>query len=122
MFKRIDHVEIVPGNLERSLKFYTEILGFKVKKRMETIAWIELNDIEIEMFMVKNPTPVSPDKSQIGYRRIALEVEDVDKAVEYLKTRGVEVEVYQTPGPPETSKRAKIKDPDGISIELTPPE
>ena len=29
MFKRIDHVEIIPQDLEKTLKFYTEILGFK---------------------------------------------------------------------------------------------
>ena len=31
MFKRIDHVEIAPADLERSIAFYTEILGFRMK-------------------------------------------------------------------------------------------
>jgi catechol 2,3-dioxygenase-like lactoylglutathione lyase family enzyme len=31
MFKRIDHVEIVTDQLERTVQFYTEILGFTVK-------------------------------------------------------------------------------------------
>ncbi len=34
MFKRIDHVEIIPRDFEKSIKFYTEILGFKVKQRL----------------------------------------------------------------------------------------
>ena len=33
MFKRIDHVEIVTDQLERTAQFYTEVLGFKVKSR-----------------------------------------------------------------------------------------
>ena len=47
---------------------------------------------------------------------IAIEVEDMDKAVEYLKAKGVEI----SSGPVVLgkSKRAEIKDPDGLSIEL----
>jgi catechol 2,3-dioxygenase-like lactoylglutathione lyase family enzyme len=33
MFKRIDHVEIVTAELERSVRFYTDVLGFKVRAR-----------------------------------------------------------------------------------------
>ena len=33
MFKRIDHVEIVTDELDRTLRFYTDVLGFTVKSR-----------------------------------------------------------------------------------------
>ena len=33
MFKRIDHVEIVTDRLDRTVQFYTEVLGFTVKGR-----------------------------------------------------------------------------------------
>ena len=33
IFKRIDHVEIVTDQLDRTVKFYTEVLGFTVKAR-----------------------------------------------------------------------------------------
>jgi catechol 2,3-dioxygenase-like lactoylglutathione lyase family enzyme len=33
MFKRIDHVEIVTDQLDRTVQFYTEVLGFTVKAR-----------------------------------------------------------------------------------------
>jgi glyoxylase I family protein len=53
---------------------------------------------------------------QPGLRMIALEVEDMDTAVKYLMSKGVEI----TWGPITLgkSKRAEIKDPDGLSIEL----
>lgn len=124
MFKRIDHVEIVPSNFERSLKFYTEILGFKIQRRgkmdrppIEEVAFIELNGTVIEMFSVKNPAPVSVEPWRIGYRRIALEVEDINRVVEYLKAKGVEV--HPRPAVSGTSRLAEAKDPDGLSIELT---
>jgi catechol 2,3-dioxygenase-like lactoylglutathione lyase family enzyme len=33
MFKRIDHVEIVTDQLDRTVQFYTDVLGFTVKAR-----------------------------------------------------------------------------------------
>ena len=33
MFKRIDHVEIVTDQLDRTVQFYTEVLGFTIKAR-----------------------------------------------------------------------------------------
>jgi len=35
MFKRVDHVEIVPGNAEKTIDFYVNVLGFKMKNRKE---------------------------------------------------------------------------------------
>ena len=33
MFKKIDHVEIVTDQLDRTVEFYTDVLGFKLKAR-----------------------------------------------------------------------------------------
>lgn len=55
MFERIDHVEIIPPNLEKALDFYTKILGFKVKARskaggpLEEIVYLELGGSVIEL-------------------------------------------------------------------------
>lgn len=123
MFKRIDHVEIVPGDFEKSLNFYTEILGFKIQWRrkserppLEELVFIELGGTLMELFSVKGPAPVSTEEWQVGCRKFAIEVEDVDKAIEYLKTRGVEIS--REPVTVGTLKVAGIKDPDGLTIEL----
>ena len=42
MFKRIDHVEIVPHDFERAISFYTAVLGFKVKNRQK----VEVSPLE----------------------------------------------------------------------------
>ena len=31
MFKRVDHVEIVPGNAEKTINFYVNVPGFKTR-------------------------------------------------------------------------------------------
>ena len=123
MFRRIDHVEIVPTNMDKAIAFYTDVLGFKVRSRrkmenppMLEIAYLELKDTLLEVISVKNAAPLTTAPYQIGYRMMAIEVEDMDKAVEYLKSKGVPI----TRGPVllGTSKRAEIKDPDGLTIEL----
>ena len=122
MFKRIDHVEIIPSDLEKSIKFYTEVLGFKLKERLkvesplvEEVAFLQLGDTMLEFLKVKNPTTTS-EQWQVGYRRMALEIENMDKALVYLASKGIK----PTWGPVDLgkSKRAEVKDPDGLSIEL----
>lgn len=129
IFKRIDHVEIVPSNLEKSVAFYIDILGGFIKQRIqvqalrqwgdyvvEEIVYVTLGDTMIEFIGVANPSSTKHDPWGVGYRMIALEVDDMDVAVAYLKTKNVEL----TTGPAilGKSKRAEIVDPDGLPIEL----
>ena len=125
MFRRIDHVEIIPSDLERTIDFYTNILAFKIKERhiiedpntvIEEVVYLELGDTLLELVRVKDPASVSPEHWQVGYLMMAIEVDNMDKAIEHLRSKGVEI----TWGPVDLgqSKRAEIKDPDGLSIEL----
>lgn len=123
MFKRIDHVEIIPRDLEKTIAFYTDVLGFKVRSRrkvenppLQEVAYLELNDTLLELMSVKDPAPLSAQPWQIGYRMMALEVEDMDRAVAHLKSKGVEMS--KGPVTMGKSRRAEIKDPDSISIEI----
>jgi glyoxylase I family protein len=122
MFKRIDHIEIVTTDAEKSLEFYTGILEFAIKSRremdrppMKEIIFLELNDTMLELLVMKGVPTVSTEQ-RVGYRMMAIEVEYMDKAIDYLKSNGVEIS-----GKPRTmvsTKRAEIKDPNGVSIEL----
>lgn len=123
MFKRIDHVEIIPKNFEKSIEFYTEVLGFIVKQRLKVaappldeIAYLELGDTVLELMRVPNAACSTTEPWSVGYRMMALEVEDMEQAVEYLAGKGVAI----TWGPVDLgeSKRAEIHDTDGFPIEL----
>lgn len=123
MFKRIDHIEIIPRDLEKAIGFYTEVLGFTIRQRMtvdasplEEIAYLALGDTVLELMRVKEPATGERHPWQTGYRMMAIEVEDMDQAVTYLAGRGVSV----TWGPVTmgTTIRAEIHDPDGNPIEL----
>ncbi len=123
MFKRIDHVEIVPRDPEKTVDFYVNILGFRIRSRnevkmppMREVIYLELGDTVIEIISVDNPKPKSEASWEVGYRGIALEVEDMAQAVDYLKDKGIAVAW----GPMDLgdSFRGEIRDPDGLIIEL----
>ncbi len=123
MFKRIDHVEIVPRNAEKTIDFYVDILGFRVKGRnevrmppMREVIYLQLGDTVIEVISADNPKLKSENPWEVGYRGIALEVEDMAKAVDYLKSRGIAI--AREPVDLGDSYRGEIRDPDGLIIEL----
>lgn len=74
-----------------------------------------MGDTVIELLHTENPAPI-PASVTVGYRAIALEVESMEAATAYLRTRGV----FVTWGPLDMglSIRAEITDPDGLVIEL----
>jgi glyoxylase I family protein len=123
MFRRIDHMEIVPSDPERTQDFYQKVLGFRLNLRvpvnvppMKEVIYLELGDTVVEVISAENPSPKSEQSWQVGYRAIALEVDSMKEAVEYLRGKGVEM--TREPVDLGTSIRAEIQDPDGLTIEL----
>lgn len=123
MFKRVDHVEIVPAHPEKTIDFYVNVLGFAVNDRhevkmppMKEVIYLALGDTVVEVISAENPGPKSEAAWEVGYRGIALEVEDMAEAVDYLKSKGIAM----ARGPVDLgdSLRAEIRDPDGLIIEL----
>lgn len=123
MFKKIDHIEIIPTDINRTIEFYVSVLGFKTRERfpismppMKEIAYLELGGTVIELISVEKPEAAPCNQWVVGYSTIAIEVENMDSAVSYLKSKGVKI----TWGPVNTGKgiRAEIQDPDGLTIEL----
>jgi glyoxylase I family protein len=127
MFKRIDHVELVTDQPKRTVKFYTEVLGFAVKSRDRIdrselgvpmdLVYLDLGGTVVELMSYEGATLRSASQEEhLGYRMMALEVDDMDKAVDYLKTKGVDV--VWGPKVREKYVRAEICDPDGNHLEL----
>ena len=127
IFKRIDHVEIVTDQLDRTEKFYTEVLGFavKIRDRIERsglgvpidLVYLDLGGTVVELISYEGAAiGPAPQNEHLGYRMIALEVDDMQKAADYLRTKGVDI--VWGPRVRETYTRAEICDPNGYHIEL----
>jgi catechol 2,3-dioxygenase-like lactoylglutathione lyase family enzyme len=127
MFKRIDHVEIVTAEPERTVAFYTDVLGFTVKSRDRIpvshmgvpmdLVYLDLGGTVVELISYAGAAvDPQPTQEHLGYRMMAIEVDDMDKALAHLATRGVEV--VWGPKVRPTYARAEIRDPNGYHIEL----
>lgn len=128
MFKKIDHVEIVTDQPDRTVQFYTEVLGFTVKARDRiersslgvpmNLVYLDLGGTAVELISYEGASvDPAPHTEHLGYRMMAIEVDDMQRTVEYLKTRGVEI-VWGPRIRENEYARAEIRDPNGYHIEL----
>ena len=126
MFKRIDHIELVTASPERAERFYTGVLGFRVRERMRVpktpsgpldLVYLDLGGTTVELMSYPDAAIDAPSSGErLGYRMMALEVEDMDAALAYLKGKGIDC--IWGPMKRPAYARAEIRDPDGNSIEL----
>lgn len=98
MIEKIDHIGIAVKSIEESLKFYTDVLGLKcvgtevVEEHMVKTAFIPTGDSEIELLESTNEESAIAkfiEKKGEGIQHIALRVNDIEKALEELKQKGV---------------------------------
>src|SRR5262245_11337115 len=122
---RILHTMLRVGDLERSLKFYTEVLGMQVLRRSDypdgkfTLAFVGYGD-EAHNAVLELTYNWGVEKYELGnaYGHIALEVEDAYRACEEVKQRGGKVTRVAGPMKHGTTVIAFVEDPDGYKIEF----
>ncbi len=122
---RILHTMIRVGDLDRSIAFYTEVLGMSLLRRKDypggkfTLAFVgygpESEQAVIEL--THNWDTTEYDLGN-GFGHIAIEVEDAYAACDEIKKRGGVVTREAGPMKHGTTVIAFVKDPDGYSIEL----
>lgn len=126
---RLDHVMLRVSNLEHSLDFYTRILGMKIISQTEypggkftnTFVGYQGASASSTIELTYNWEQAEPYERGNAWGHIALKVDDVYAASEYLESQGVEF--TKPPSPMKNGSRilAFIKDPDGYAIELNEP-
>lgn len=122
---RLLHTMLRVGDLERSIDFYTRVLGMQLLRQKDypdgkfTLAFVGYGD-ESENTVIEltyNWDTSSYDIGE-GYGHIAIEVDDVYAAVEELRERGGKVIRDAGPMNAGTTIIAFIEDPDGYPVEL----
>jgi lactoylglutathione lyase len=122
---RVLHTMIRVGDLDRSIKFYTDVLGMKLLRRKDypdgkfTLAFVGYGP-ETEHAVVELTYNWGTDKYDLGngFGHIALEVEDVYAACAEIKKRGGKVTREAGPMKHGSTVIAFVEDPDGYKIEL----
>ncbi|MGO4894235.1 lactoylglutathione lyase [Flavobacterium sp. W21_SRS_FM6] len=122
---RLLHTMLRVGNLERSITFYTELLGMKLLRQSDntqykyTLAFIGYGeeDANTVLELTYNWGTESYDLGN-AYGHIAIGVDDIYGICAKLEAKGAEV--YRKPGPVLGGDTviAFVRDPDGYAIEL----
>ncbi|KAK6944932.1 Glyoxalase/fosfomycin resistance/dioxygenase domain [Dillenia turbinata] len=123
--RRLLHVVYRVGDLDRTIKFYTECLGMKLLRKRDipeeryTNAFLGYGP-EDSHFVIELTYNYDVDKYDIGtgFGHFGIAVEDVAKTVDLIKAKGGKV--TREPGPVKGGKTviAFIEDPDGYKFEL----
>ena len=122
---RILHTMLRVGNLDRSLDFYTRVLGMTLLRKKDyeegrfTLAFIGYGPEETHPAL-ELTWNWDTDRYELGnaYGHIALGVEDIRATVEAIRAAGGKV--VREPGPMKhgTTVIAFVEDPDGYKVEL----
>jgi glyoxylase I family protein len=120
---KIHHIALIVSNKEASLKFYTEILGFKKLMeyfRAERNSYkidLERNGMRLEMFTFPDAVKRPSRPEAMGLRHLAFELGDIAEFHARLKLQGVAVEEIRVDE--HTGKKFFFfPDPDGLPIEI----
>ena len=122
---RILHTMIRVSDLEKSLDFYTNILGMKLLRQQDypagefTLAFVGYGE-ESETAVLELTYNWGDHQYDLGdgYGHIAIEVDDVYEAADKIRAKGGKI--LREPGPMNagTTIIAFVADPDGYAIEL----
>lgn len=137
--KNIRHFGIVVNNIEKSLKFYRDLLGLKVKiDALEKGAFIDailgLKNVEvrtvkmesgsgnlIELLWYKSHKGKKIENKEIfdiGASHVAFTVENLDYEYQRLKEKGIQFIASPQISPNKKAKVVFCYDPDGVPVEL----
>lgn len=122
---RLLHTMLRVGNLDKSLAFYTEVLGMRLLRQKDypdgrfTLAFVGYQDEdEGAVLELTHNWDTSGYNLGDGYGHIAIEVEDAYAACDRIREKGGNVVREAGPMMHGTTVIAFIEDPDGYKIEL----
>ncbi|MCA3129628.1 MAG: lactoylglutathione lyase [Betaproteobacteria bacterium] len=122
---RILHTMLRVGDLDRSIDFYSNVLGMRVLRRRDypdgrfTLAFVGYGSEDEESVLeLTHNWDTAKYELGTGYGHVALEVDDAYKACDEVKKRGGRVTREAGPMKHGTTVIAFVEDPDGYKIEF----
>ncbi len=117
--KRLQHLVLWVSDVERSVRFYRDVLGFEVKKRYPDAAFLKIpgtpGDHHLGLF--EQPGVLRPDEGVARMYHSAWEVGDITDLVR-ARQRLSEVDALVGSSDHGVSLSLYAKDPDGLEFEV----
>ena len=121
--KTVHHIAIIGSDYEKSKDFYANQLGFEIirenyrEDRDDYKIDLQLKDMEIELFIIKNCPKRPSFPEAYGLRHLAFLVDSVEDTVHELNQKGIKTEPIRI----DTYTNKKFTfffDPDGLPLEI----
>lgn len=111
-FSKVGAVILLVSNMEKSVKFYKDVLGLPVKTKSKD--WTEFfnNNTVLALHPAKKKSAIKTGSGML----VGFEVGDLDSSVKKLKEK--KVKFYKKPKQEPFGKHAIIMDPDGHLISI----
>ncbi len=132
-----NHSSFTVSDLEQSIRFYRDVIGFKVDTAVEVqgqaiqqvtgfpdahlkVAHLFLGDFRLELIQYLSPAGKAFDLAtcNVGSGHIGFNTDDVDRTYRELQAMGVRFKGTPVAAAPGRPKVAYFLDPDGITLEL----
>ena len=121
--KKQHHIAVICSDYAKAKEFYIDKLGFALEKEFyrpannDYLRMLRLGDTVIELFIRPDaPARVSNPEAR-GLRHLAFRVDDIEPAVAWLNSMGIETEPVRE-DPYNGGRFTFFKDPDGLPLEL----
>ena len=117
------HIAIICSDYEKVREFYIEKLGFELYREIyrpaqkDYLRMLRLGDTVIELCIRPDAPQRVNNPEAMGLRHLAFHVEDIEPAVAWLGSHGIETEPIRE-DPYNGGRFTFFKDPDGLPLEL----
>ena len=135
-----NHTSFTVSNVERSVEFYTQIVGMQVERQFEAqgpgieqivalpgahlrIAFVSMGSFRLELIEYAAPQGLKLEMAtnNVGSAHIAFTTDDIDKTYEELIAKGVRFKGAPMRSRPDRPRVAYFFDPDGYTLEIVSP-
>ena len=117
------HIAIIASDWEKAKDFYIDKLGFEMysevwrPQQQDYLRMLRCGDTVLELFIHPDAPARPTNPEAMGLRHLAFHVENIEEAVAWLKSRGVEAEPIRE-DKCNGGRYTFFKDPDGLPLEF----
>jgi catechol 2,3-dioxygenase-like lactoylglutathione lyase family enzyme len=115
----IVHFSIPVSDLERSARFYNELLGMRIIEKTPSMVFLECGADHVVLAKTPVPIKINAEGKTTVHHAFKVAAKDFDPALEFLKQKGIDIlRVEDRQDGVFLGRSAYFLDPDGNALEI----